>query len=104
LIKIYQGESLELEFTVVNEDREAVDLSGASAKLFYRKNKGTVSEITCTIASNVITAKFTPAVTALMQGKYEAELKMLDSSSDVDMLDVIEIEVIKSLDPDFGVA
>ena len=104
MIKIYQGESLELKFTVVDEDRTAVDLSGASASLFYRKNKGDVSEVSCSIASNVITAKLTPSVTALMLGKYEAELKMLDISDDVDMLDKLEFEVLKSLDPDFGIS
>lgn len=103
MIEIYQGETLLVELTVVDEAGDAKDLSGATVGMFYKVPGGKIYEKACTVAGNIVSAKFEPDETAVLFGTHTLEVKIKDSLDDVDMVYTETMEVSKSLDPDFGV-
>ena len=99
-ITIYQGETLDIDFAVVDENGDAYSLAGGSAKLSYKQGGAAAVDVTCSIATSTVTASFTHATTQLLSGIYNFQLMCKDSSSQIVMVKEGQIEVKTSINPD----
>jgi len=103
LFSIYQGETVYIKVTVLDEEGTAANLAGATAK--FACSKGTeLFKKECTISDNIITAKFAPVDTKTMLGKYLFEVKIEDATGDIDTLLQDYVYVMKSIIPDYTIA
>ena len=100
MINIYQGETAYLEVTVLNEDGQAADLNGATAKFICAKGTETLKK-DCTIVGNVVKVKLLPEDTDNMSGNYKFEIKLKDVANDVDTILYSSFTVQKSLLPQY---
>ena len=86
-ITIYQGETLDMVFAVVDEDDAAYDLTGGEAVLSYQKcGTSTVVDVTGTISTSTVTVSLAHATTQLMVGKYDFQLMCRDASNKIVMV------------------
>ena len=106
-INWFANEDKEIEFTIVDTDGEAVDVSGATVivwvcvRLRSIQENLIVKELASgiTVATNVVTVTLTPTDTDQLSGKYRHELRMTDDSLET-VLVTGEVEVYKSLTKD----
>lgn len=100
MIKLYQGETVYIETDVKNNLGLNADLSGAEAVFSYKKGTTIVNK-NCTILGNIVKAKFEPAETKDLLGKYYFEIKLKDVNGDVDTILTGFMEVYVSNIPVF---
>lgn len=98
-ITIYQGETLDIAFAVVDGAGAAYDLTGGEAVLTYKKADGTAVDLDCTIATTTVTASFTHAVTELMSGSYKFQLMCRNAAGKIVMTKAGVIQCNTSLNP-----
>lgn len=104
MINIYQGETLYVDVTIINEAGEELSLTDFEGVLAYSKS-GVTSQVDCTIVGSVMTGKLTNEITAaLSAGEYTLEMKAYDSSGgDIGVVLIeqmqVETSVIPSYDP-----
>jgi hypothetical protein len=99
-ITIYQGETADLAFSVVDGAGSAYDLTDGAAKLTYKANGATAVDVAGTISTSTVTVSFTHATTQLMAGVYEFQLMCRNSSNQIVMVREGFIDVKESLNPD----
>lgn len=99
-ITIYQGETLDMVFAVVDEDNAAYDLTGGAAVLTYRKRGTTAVNVTGTISTSNVTVSFAHATTQLLVGNYDYQLMCRDASNKIIMVREGQLTVRISLNPD----
>lgn len=100
MFRIYQGETIYINITVLDEAGEPANLTNATAKFVCTKGTETIKKA-CSIAGNVVTAKLEPADTKAMLGKYLFEVKTQDILGDIDTLQQDYLEVLQSIIPDY---
>lgn len=99
-VTIFQGETLDLLFNILDGDGAAYNLTGGEAVLTYKKQGGTAVDLDCTIATTTVTASFTHAVTQLLSGNYQYQLMCRNSTNQIVMTKEGMITVKTSLNPD----
>ena len=99
-VTIYQGETLDMVFSVVDEDGAAYDLTGGAAVLTYQKRGGTAVNVAGVISTSTVTVSFAHATTQLMSGAYHFQLMCRNTASQIVMTREGEIRVRQSLNPD----
>lgn len=75
-----QGETVNIVVSMTES------LTGATAELAYKKGEEDTVIIDCTIDDTDILAVLTPAVTSLMEGYYNYEVKVTDENGDIDIV------------------
>jgi hypothetical protein len=98
-ITIYQGETVDIAFAVVDGDGAAYSLTGGEAVLTY-KGTDSAEDITCSIDTSTVTASFTHAVTQVLSGRYDYQLMCKNTASQIVMVKTGKIEVRTALNPD----
>jgi hypothetical protein len=88
---------------VVDAAGDPKDLTGASAQLAHRKAGESAVEAECVVyvANSKVTYLFVAATTAAMSGQYSIEIKVKDSSSQVDAVYTETLNVEPSLQPNY---
>lgn len=71
---IYQGETPDLVFNIVDDDGTAYDLTGGEAVMTYKSSGGAVVNKSCTISTTRAIASFAAADTDDMIGTYAFQL------------------------------
>lgn len=99
-ITIYQGETLDIAFAIVDGDGVAYNLTGGKAVLTYQKSGETAVNLECTIATTTATAAFTHATTQLMSGNYRYQLMCRNSTNQIVMTKDGIISVKETINPD----
>ena len=100
-ITIYQGETLDMVFAVVDEDDAAYDLTDGKAVLSYQKRgTSTVVNVNGVISTSTVTVPFTHATTQLMSSKYDWQLMCRDASDNIVMVREGQLAVRISLNAD----
>lgn len=99
-ITIYQGETLDISFPVVDADAVPVDLTGGAAVLTYKSPAGVITNVTGTIATTTVTVSFAHAVTQLMAGNYPFQLMCRNAANKIVMTRDGTIRVVTSFNPD----
>lgn len=99
-IVIYQGETLDLSFSVVDSAGVALSLAGGSAVFSYRKSGGTVVNVTGSITTSTVAVTFAHATTQLMSGDYTYQLMCKNTGGKIVMVREGAIYVSISLNPD----
>jgi len=103
VIKFRQGETVEMDFDVVDSAGVAISLVGASSVMAYKPVGGEVVVKACVIGTGKVTTTFTEAETKDMLGTYLIEVKLKDSANSIDSIYYDKFEVSKSLIPEFPV-
>jgi len=73
-IIVYQGETLDIQFDVVDADGVAYDLSGGAAVLTYQRGTGAGVDVVGVIDVTTVTVLFAHSVTKAMSGTYAFQL------------------------------
>lgn len=101
MINIYQGETVNVEINVVDQNGEDVSLFGAEAVFSFRSiDSVEVVSKTCTINGSKINVTMTPLETTNMLGAYQYEVKLKDNNGDIDMILADRINVEMSIIPE----
>ena len=99
-ITIYQGETLDIQFNVVDEDGAPYNLTGGAAVLSYQKGTATAVNVTGTINTTTVTVSFAHATTQLMSDRYAFQLMCRNSGGKIVMVRNGFINVWTSINPD----
>lgn len=99
-ITIFQGETLDLSFPVVNAAGTPVSLADGEAVLSYRKSGGDAVDASCAIATSTVTLSFSHADTKAMNGRYVYQLMCRNSGGKIVMTVDGVINVKESINPD----
>lgn len=99
-ITIFQGETLDLSFPVVDSAGAPLDLTDGQAILSYRKSGEAVVDLACTISTSTVTYGFSHEATALLNGRYIYQLMCRNSGGKIVMTVDGVLNVKESLNPD----
>lgn len=93
MLYMYQGESLEVEVEVKNEDGTPYNLSESTTMVsFSRLN----IEKTCVVEGNVVSFKFVPSDTVNLVGDLTYEIKVKDAEGNIKVVSQEVINIKKS--------
>lgn len=101
-ITIFQGETLDLSFPVVDSDGNPLSLADGQAILSYRKSGGAVVDLECTISTSTVTRGFSHEETAALNGRYLYQLMCRNSGGKIVMTVDGVLNVKESLNPDIA--
>ena len=99
MISKFQGETIKKEIEVFNADKTPADLTGCEVTAGL--TQGITVRLTPTITGNVVSIRIED--TSTMLGIYELEIKLKDTTQDIDVISFEQIYVRKSNIPNFTV-
>jgi len=101
MIEAYQGETLKIKLTIINEAGETQTDINAVGVFAYTQNSVTI-EVVATITAGIFEVELAPATTKEMIGRYDTESKIKDTDdNDIGVIQKITMEILKSTIPNY---